>query len=660
MVAGAVLVAAEQVALPPQESREPSVKVPSAIPRLWSSDHPKLYVLRATLIRAPMRQAIRFATEREECLTFSSARWAACGLAPHGLLASMQPSLNNWLCLGGVLWLAVVSAKAGIAVTNVVANGRVIILKGVSTERGKEPEMLELAAPPRELQFRFGPDRRDGREPIRLRFKLEGYDKNWHELDSAMRFIVRFYDAGGSIIAGHELSASRESPGWQGSIKKSSFTPRQLRVNAPERAARVGIYISSGRTDWTTGTLAVDDVVLHIAHSAENTIETVRLGVNPGDELGHPLGSPQGWAREGSRPEMAQMQWVDGDPAHPVLALIDDDVSSFAAWVTRFPRSIAVKPGDAITVEWREAFSVGRGGAATATYNDLPPGNYWFRVAGVTAAGEPAGVEVSLPVTILTPLYGRLWFWLLLAAGTALSSTWAVRAAMQRRMRLDLERVERQHLLEKERARIARDIHDDLGASLAQIAMLTEVAQEDPGVSESLRAHLGEIFHRAHGAVRNLDEIVWAINPANDTVEHLATYVCKFAQDYLGLAKIRCRLDVPETLSAQSLTSAQRHNLFLATKEALHNAVKHAAASEVTLRLILQDGCLVLTVQDNGKGFAGNSTPGSGRGRANMRERMERAGGTFECQSVPNQGTRVTLRLPRACPAASAETRLNS
>jgi len=146
-----------------------------------------------------------------------------------------------------------------------------------------------------------------------------------------------------------------------------------------------------------------------------------------------------------------------------------------------------------------------------------------------------------------------------------------VRYATYRKLQSELEILSRQRALDRERTRIARDLHDDLGASLTQIALLSELAKADIHQPELARTHLDQIFTTVSGLTRELNEIVWAVNPANDSLEHFTNHICKFAQDYLSLAGIRCRLDFPESVPAYPMPSPERHSLFLATKEALHN-----------------------------------------------------------------------------------------
>ena len=165
------------------------------------------------------------------------------------------------------------------------------------------------------------------------------------------------------------------------------------------------------------------------------------------------------------------------------------------------------------------------------------------------------------------------------------------------------------------------------------------------------RTHLDQIFTTAGGLARQLNQIVWAVNPANDTLEQFTSHICKFAQDYLSLAGIRCRLDVPDFVPHYPLPAPERHNLFLATKEALHNIVKHAQAGQVWLRLKLDADVLTLLIEDDGKGCDAETVTVPpvgmvGDGLANMQQRMDQLGGRFAQQSRPGNGTTVRLILP--------------
>jgi signal transduction histidine kinase len=224
-----------------------------------------------------------------------------------------------------------------------------------------------------------------------------------------------------------------------------------------------------------------------------------------------------------------------------------------------------------------------------------------------------------------------------------------------------LERLERQQAIERERARIAKDIHDDLGASLTRITMLSQSVRGEVEESAPAAEDLDRIYSTARELTRAMDEIVWAVNPQHDTLDSLATYLGRFAQDFLMAAHVRCRLDVPMHLPVWPLTAETRHNLFLAFKEALHNIVKHAAAAEVRVSLTIERQVFTLCIEDQGCGFAPQTAGkeaapdparlATGNGLSNMQQRLAEIGGRCEIQSAPGQGTKVAFIVPVRAPA---------
>jgi signal transduction histidine kinase len=175
-----------------------------------------------------------------------------------------------------------------------------------------------------------------------------------------------------------------------------------------------------------------------------------------------------------------------------------------------------------------------------------------------------------------------------------------------------------------------------------------------------------KITAKARNLTQMMDEVVWAVSPQNDILEKFVTYTCSFAEEYMQTAKIACRLEVPEFLPEIILTADVRHNLFLVVKEALNNIVKHAAASEARIQIALEPGMLILTIQDNGKGFAPeaalaghpNVSAGCQRdGLSNMRKRIESIAGSMELTSLPGRGTRVKLMITLDNPTPAQEER---
>ncbi|HEX3800072.1 MAG TPA: ATP-binding protein [Verrucomicrobiae bacterium] len=208
------------------------------------------------------------------------------------------------------------------------------------------------------------------------------------------------------------------------------------------------------------------------------------------------------------------------------------------------------------------------------------------------------------------------------------------------------ERAERQHALEEERTRIARDLHDDLGATLTEIRFLSAVKSHDSLVPENTRYQLSEVSEKSRQLVSSLDEIVWAVNPANDSLPSLASYLRHVAEEFFRNTSVRCRLDVEETLPEVPLTSEVRHNLYLVIREALNNIAKHAQASEVWLRIRWAEHTLSIVLEDNGCGFANAAVLAPGDGLLNMRKRLEKIGGRFECESQLGSGTACRIWLP--------------
>jgi signal transduction histidine kinase len=207
---------------------------------------------------------------------------------------------------------------------------------------------------------------------------------------------------------------------------------------------------------------------------------------------------------------------------------------------------------------------------------------------------------------------------------------------------------ERQRALEQERSRIARDLHDDLGATLTQIRFLSALESRDSQVPGRTRSRMSQVTEKARQMVASLDEIVWAVNPANDSLASLATYCCQFAEEFFRPTTIRCRLDVSDALPEAPLTSEVRHNLYLAVREALNNVLKHAQATEVWLRIQWQNEALRIALEDNGCGVNSSSAGVAGDGLANLRRRLEKIGGHFEFESQAGAGSTCRIWLPLA------------
>ena len=201
-------------------------------------------------------------------------------------------------------------------------------------------------------------------------------------------------------------------------------------------------------------------------------------------------------------------------------------------------------------------------------------------------------------------------------------------------------------MIEKERARIARDLHDQIGANLTQVALLGELAETDKDLPGEIEQHAQLICATARDTTRSLDEIVWSLNPSNDTLEGLANYAGKYAQDYFALAGVSYRAELPTQLPTTPILPEVRHNIFLAFKEAVNNVVKHAQATEARVKLQLAPDKFILTVTDNGRGLGDLSQKQLRNGLKNMRKRLADINGECEITAGETGGTVVKLSVP--------------
>ena len=208
------------------------------------------------------------------------------------------------------------------------------------------------------------------------------------------------------------------------------------------------------------------------------------------------------------------------------------------------------------------------------------------------------------------------------------------------------QRVEQQRALEQERSRVAQDLHDDLGAGLTEISVLGKQARSRLADATARTQYLEQMDDKARQMVSALDEIVWAMSPAQDSLESLVSYFCLHADRFLGLANIEWQLEGASRLPNLSVNSICRHELFLAFKEALTNVVRHSNATGVQLKIQLENGSLHLSVSDNGRGFAPAASTAHRDGLTNMRTRMEKLGGRFEAASEPGHGTTLHFFVP--------------
>ena len=341
---------------------------------------------------------------------------------------------------------------------------------------------------------------------------------------------------------------------------------------------------------------------------------------------------------------------VEGTPAGMLVPAGDTPVAvRFTAIHMAAPEALRfryrVTPGDnGVEADHSDDDWTPVGRSRRIVLRGLPAGRHTFEVrASLDGKYATEGATATLDVEAL--FWQRPGF--IAAAGAAATAVVAavVLGLVRQRYR---RRLSRERELQQERERIARDIHDDLGAGLTQVAHLSAMAA-DHDDDTGARALFQRICTATTGLTRSLDEIVWAVNPANDSLDKLVSYLAEFAQEFAAAAGVACRLDLPHDVPHRVVSSRVRHNICMLLKESLNNAVMHGLPSEVLVAIRVNGHQLRLTLLDNGRGFDSAAIPSDGSGRhsgiTTMRHRAGELGGRLTIESLPGTGTTVDIAV---------------
>jgi ligand-binding sensor domain-containing protein/signal transduction histidine kinase len=304
---------------------------------------------------------------------------------------------------------------------------------------------------------------------------------------------------------------------------------------------------------------------------------------------------------------------------------------------------------EGVDPDWVEA-----GTRRSAFYSYLPADTYRFHVAACNSGGVWSESESNFHVVIRRHFWQTWWFITAAVVGAATAVIVIVHVAEKRRLDRHLKRVEQERALEYERTRIAKDLHDEMGAKLCRISFLSEHASRNQIPASELREQITSISAASRELLHSLDEIVWAVNPQNDTLEHVASYIGQYAQEYFQMTGIECELDIPTQVPAHPLSSQMRHHLFLAAHEAFTNILKHSNANRADVTMVLGTTVFEIRISDNGKGLSpgqinsngDSSATVSGDGLSNMRKRLADIGGYCTIDSAVGQGTNVKFVIP--------------
>lgn len=522
-----------------------------------------------------------------------------------------------------------------------------LALLGVFVDSKKIPspdrmnDFLELKSGLHRLDFDFGfnPDHANGN--VKLRCLLEGVDERWRETELGMTLVFQSLDGNGRVLSQSRFNAVGRSDGWETSLEESVMTRRSEPVFVPAGARKIHISLASGPPD-TTGFFAIGDISLHAPGAVDQPIW--RSGGYVYDAVTtSPAGSLPGWTRGGADPAIARLIIR---PDHPVLGLVDGSQSLDGEWFTTGEIATTSGKGGTLVLSWDEVFNVIDGDTRRATYVNVPPGSYVFRAMGLAGAGENSADSFSLSVLIHPPIWERFWFWPVISAVLVAMASGAILAVNRQRAKRSLERLRFQNALEKDRIRIARDMHDDLGTRVTFINLSASLASREIDRSpENARRHLAKMTESARELVVAMDDLVWAVDPSNDTLDDLASHLTRLADEMFRESRIRCRIDIPSLLPSLPLGAELRHHVALAVKEALHNVLRHAGPCEMFLSLEFNGEQLRITIRDTGKGFDLADDP-HGHGLGNLAARFNEIGGTCKIESSIGGGTLIVLSCP--------------
>jgi signal transduction histidine kinase len=449
----------------------------------------------------------------------------------------------------------------------------------------------------------------------RIKFKLEGLDTAWVQNDqTSMGLILFFYDSTGDLVGQKYFSNTGDSPGWRGSITRSQFNHRHETITIPDRAGRASLTITSAGPPHAIGTYAVR----HLTPLHKNN-----------------------WLRGGLRPSMAKMI---NDGKDYILYIEDDSPDAHAEWHLA---NTKVTPGGTLTLEWDELYSIGSANRVGKDYKNIPVGKHRLLISEQDALDNSKERLTAITLIVTQPYWQQPWFWFLPIGSLLTTVILITRHLVKARMKRQMQRLQQEHALETERLRIARNLHDDLGARLTQISLMSSVAVDNGRSGGESKDRFLKISHMTRGLVSALYETVWTVDPKNDHLDALINYLSRIVSDLCEPTNIRCRIKQEGVIDDRPVTSEIRHNISLAVKEAVHNAIKYSRAAEINAAFSFLAPTLTISIRDNGCGFHPGRAA-AGNGLNNMRRRMDSVEGHLQIESSPNHGTIVTFNISLA------------
>ncbi|HEX6915740.1 MAG TPA: triple tyrosine motif-containing protein, partial [Chitinophagaceae bacterium] len=273
-------------------------------------------------------------------------------------------------------------------------------------------------------------------------------------------------------------------------------------------------------------------------------------------------------------------------------------------------------------------------------YSNLPPGKYSFLVKAANGSGEWSKDIYTVRVIIKPPFWKTFWFRAVIMISLLAGVIWLTRYISQNRLRERIVELEKQKVLEEERKRISREMHDDIGAGLTRITLMSEMARMESGKND-----ISEIADASRLLIENMNEIIWSIDPDYWSLDHLFSYLREQLNKLLEHSGIDYSISLPEDGCRIRVSNEQKRNILMVVKEIVHNAVKHSRASAISVNGWLEGGVLYFRITDDGKGFLVNEAK-TGNGLKNIRHRLSRHDGSLSVVSEPGKGVTSSFSIP--------------
>ena len=511
---------------------------------------------------------------------------------------------------------------------------------------GGRPAPREIRMQEGPVQFNFVAPQGGANSVERFSFKLEGCDLEWRERASGggyvMRVAVQFYDKGGDLLSHTDFGVTGNSPGWTGDPENSPLTHRNEHFAAPKGATALSVMISSAGPPQQVGTLAVSGLVLStMAGNSSVPLINMEFPVEDGAK------TPAGWNRSGPHASIAHVVFSKMAPGGRLLALKDEDILSHGEWQSgRVPIDIAA--GGVLRMEWLQNYSIGIGGNLYLSYPKPEPGRHLFRFRKLTPHGVSTNQEGEIALIIVPPFWKRTWFLVIVEMVTVGVAIGSIRFRSWQQTRFENAALRKKNVIQAERERIARDLHDTLEQGLTVLSLQIQciahsVEDGPPQAAEPVEA-ARRVLQQCHTELR---DSIWNLRTAEVEQIDLGVALKRMAESLA--AGLNIQIELQQETNGVKLPFLVENNLLRIAQESITNAIKNAGASRVALNLFATSSQVTLEVSDNGPGFSVtvDSLRTNGHfGILGMQERTQSMGGHLTISTGESGGGVIHVEVP--------------